>query len=168
MPAFKEPVALPEGPRGPVRCDHTLVSFTTACWEQESAASRGDCCKKKERKKESERKPSHGGLCVHSLSKLLWSAALHSFKVPARSTDAKLATMGSVGGLKVHLVRGRRIHRQTGVKAVRGITCTSISQRGVGVSRKQGKQGHTSARPSSPRTPSGDEKKKLPSVHNLI
>lgn len=30
-----------------VRCDHTLVSFTTVHLEHESAASRGDCGKKK-------------------------------------------------------------------------------------------------------------------------
>lgn len=49
---------------------------------------------------------------MHSLSKLLWSAALHFFKVLACAMDAKLATTGPAGSLGIYIVR--EADRQTG------------------------------------------------------
>lgn len=54
---------------------------------------------------------------MHSISKLLWSAALHFFKVLACAMDAKLATMGPAGSLGIYIVR--EADRQTGIKEMR-------------------------------------------------
>lgn len=51
--------------------------------------------------KKKKRRVSHRGLCVHCLSKPLWSAALHFFKVLACAMDAKLATLGPVGSRRI-------------------------------------------------------------------
>lgn len=49
---------------------------------------------------------------MHCLSKPLWSAALHFFKVLACATDAKLATVGLTGSLGIYMSE-READRQT-------------------------------------------------------
>lgn len=77
---------------------------------------------------------------MHCLSKPLWSAALHFFKVLACAMDAKLATLGPAGSLGIYIVkeRGRERDRQANIQRDRyegnerkKITSTSISQGAV-------------------------------------
>jgi len=116
-----ELVALSESRRAPVcwpaLCQvwsHTPVSFAAACWEHECRVSRGDCGNEKD---------SRWGLCVLCLSKPLWSAALHFFKVLACAMDAKLATPGLACSLKIYGEKEMKRHRwrrqtETGMKGL--------------------------------------------------
>lgn len=61
---------------------------------------------------------------MHCLSKPLWSAALHFFKVLACAMDSKLATLGPAGSQGIYRVRKRwrdtdgQTHRDVGMKGM--------------------------------------------------